>query len=88
MDINLSPASTIDLVKAIADMMRDPVRVKQIILDPANHNPDPSYPDMPKIHWSDLSLTGGYPGVLPLFAELDQRFPNEKWDEAIHAYVL
>lgn len=76
---------TIDLVKEIADKMRDPLWVKQRVLDPNNQKLDPAETEL---YWSDLSIAGGYPGVIPLFAELDSRFPEEKWDEAAHAYVL
>ena len=65
--------------------MRDPERVKTTVLDPKNRHPHPSK----FTHsWSDLALGGGYPGVLLLLAELDRQFPTEKWDDAVHAYVL
>lgn len=77
----------LSLIKEIADKMRDPDAVKRIVLDPNNRNPDPIYPDF-EHKWGDLSLAGGYPGVLILLAELDRLFPDEKWDAAAHAYVL
>lgn len=73
------------LIKDLASRMRDPERVKTTVLDPKNRHPHPSK----FTHsWSDLALGGGYPGALLLLAELDQQFPSEKWDEAVHAYVL
>lgn len=75
------------LVKEVAGRMRNPETVKNIVMDPQNRNPKPLYPEFEQ-HWGDLAIAGGYPGILLLFAELDRLFPDEKWDDAAHAYVL
>ena len=76
------------LVKKIADRLRDPDLVQQLLFDPSNCNDDPLYPGRSNISWNDLQLIEEYPGVLVLFSELDMLFPEENWDAAVHAYVL
>lgn len=78
----------VQLVKELADRMRDPDAVIKTILDPKNRNNDPPHSFATYNYWSDLSLAGGSPGVLLLLSELDRLFPDEKWDAAAHAYVL
>jgi lantibiotic biosynthesis protein len=78
----------LDLIKNIAQGMRDPDLVKQIITKERNRNPNPLYPEINHSFWEEHSVGGGYTGVLPLFAELDRLFPEEKWDDASHAYIL
>lgn len=75
----------LDLIKSIADKMRKPLLVKEIILDPNNNNPD-SF--LNHSLWDDLSIAGGYPGILPLYVELDKLFPEEGWNLVAHDYVL
>lgn len=77
--------NSVFLVKEIADRMRNPEYVRKTVLDPHNCNLNPSFI---KPYWGELSIAGGYPGVLLLHAELDRLFPDEKWDTAIHAYML
>ncbi|MFI5343474.1 MAG: lanthionine synthetase C family protein [Chlamydiales bacterium] len=72
-------------VKKIAEPMRNPEWVKSIVLSKSNLNPDPLFDQS---YWSDVSLASGYPGVLLLLVELDSRFPDERWDAAIHAHIL
>lgn len=88
MECDIANQQILGLVKEIADGMRDPDFVKSIVQHPDNQNPDPIDPGLAHDHWSDLSLGGGYPGVILLLAELDRLYPNEKWDAAVHAYVL
>lgn len=38
--------------------------------------------------WNSLSLSHGYPGILLLFATLDQLYNEEGWDAFSHQYVL
>lgn len=76
---------TLSLVKEIAERMKNPEYVKQIIVDPKNQNPNPVFH---QIQWDDLSISGGYSSLLLLHSQLDQLFPEEKWDAAAHAYVL
>ncbi len=75
----------LDLIKNIASQMADPIFVKELILNPNNINPDPI---SPMSYWNNLSIAGGYPGILALFTELDRLFPNEKWDGIAHNYIL
>lgn len=74
----------VELVKEIADRMRDPDHVRATVIDPTNYNPKPLYDTSP---WGGISLEG-YGGVLILFAQLDHLFPDEQWDAAAHQYVL
>lgn len=76
------------LVKEVANRMKDPDQVNEIFFHPSNCNPDPLFPDRQDIKTAGFQLMGEYPGVLILLAELDRLFPDEKWDSAIHAYVL
>lgn len=75
------------LVREIGRRFHNPSSVKGIVLDPLNVNSDPLY-DMHPPFWSDLGLASGLPGVILLFSELDQLFPEDKWDEAVHVYVM
>jgi lantibiotic biosynthesis protein len=75
----------IPIIKEIAHRLRSPDLVKAHILDPCHQNPDPLYHE---ILWDDLSLAGGYTGIVLLLSELDRLYPNEKWDESVHAYVI
>ncbi len=81
----MSLASDMDLIQQTAQQMLCPDRTKQQILDPKNKNP---FPVSSAPYWSDLSIAGGYPGVLPLFVELDRLFPQDKWDAAAHKYIV
>jgi len=72
------------IVKELSNRMKDPLTVKKTVLAKNNKNPNPTYEHS---NWDDLSLDG-YPGVLLLFSQLDQLFPNEKWDAVAHNYVL
>ena len=79
---------TVELVKKIAGRMRDPEKVKEILLNPDNRNPDPLNPAKLNPFLNDFVLMQELPGAVLLLAELDHLFPDEQWDEAIHAYVL
>lgn len=76
----------INLIKCTADRMRNPDIVKQVVMSEKNKNPSPLLD--PTDSWCDLSIAGGYPGILPLFVELDLLFPSEGWNYAVHDYVL
>jgi|GEM_PF-544945 len=78
-------ASDLNLIQMLAARLNDPLHVRQQILNPANRNPDPP---LERAIWSDLSLAGGYPGMVLLFAELDQLFPHDHWDTTAHAYII
>lgn len=68
----------------IIQEMKNPEKVKAMMLDPANRNPDPISPYFPD--WSDLSLASGYPSLLLLFTSLKNEDQNS---EAIsHQYIL
>lgn len=77
----------IALVKEVGERFRNPVFVKETVLDPLNVNPDPLYELHPP-YWSDLTLAAGFPGVIVLLSQLDKLFPDERWDEAVHAHVM
>lgn len=83
--IILQSSETLAVVREIANRMKDPVHVKNVILATTNKNPDPLI-SMP--YWDDLSLAGGYPGLILLFSELDRLFPDENWDEVSHHCIL
>lgn len=76
---------TVELIREIADRMRDPDRVRDAMLNPSNSNPSPLFI---RPEWEELSTSAGYPGMLPLYSELDRLHPNEGWDETAHQYVL
>ena len=76
------------LVKEIANRMRDLDQVNQILLHPSNHNNDHFFPQQLNPQLGDYRLMEDYPGILLLFAELDSLFPHENWDAAVHNYVL
>lgn len=80
----ITSQNTLHIVKNVAHRMRDPLKVKSIVLDVNNVNPHPVFAHS---YWHDLSLEG-YPGVLLLLAQLDKMYPDEKWDESAHQYVL
>lgn len=79
--------TTDSLVLEIAKRMSNPETVKAYVLDPANANPDPMMPGFG--YWDDFSLSGGYSGLLLLFATLQQKGILSSEDEKIvHQYVL
>ncbi len=67
---------TLQLVKEIAHRMRFPNRVEHV----ASQNAIEA--------WEPQFLAGGSPGLIVLFSELANLFPDEKWDEAVHFYIL
>lgn len=89
MDISVSKDAikdiSLDVVKAIAHKLKDPIVVKNIVLDPENINPNSTF-QFP--FWDDLSLAAGFPSLLLFFAELDDLYPEENWDQISHQYVL
>lgn len=85
MPFNCELSKEIEIILCIANKMKDPASVKQTVLAPENQNPDPL---MERSYWSDLSIAGGYTGVLPLYIELDRLFPDQKWDLIAHQYIL
>lgn len=72
------------VVKEIAERFRDPEKVKNTILSPDNRNLEPI---SQQSRWDEISF-GGYAALILLLAELDRLFPEEKWDETAHLYVL
>lgn len=76
-----------DQIKELANRLRLPEKVKDVVLDPKNCNPDPLHPVRPAL-WDDLSLAGGFPSMLLLMEALQREEPTGKWDEAAHLYVL
>jgi hypothetical protein len=72
----------LDLIKATADRMRNPLHVSQIALRDGNQN------SLNMVLWDNLSLAGGASGLVLLFASLDMLYPNEKWDAAALAYIM
>ncbi|MGL5899486.1 MAG: lanthionine synthetase C family protein [Lactobacillaceae bacterium] len=38
--------------------------------------------------WEDTTLTAGYPALVVLFSELDKWFPNQRWEDTAHEYLL
>ena len=79
--------SDLELVRSIAKKMRDPEFVKKVINDPKNQNPDP-FVKFGHGRWNPLAIGSGYPGILPLFTELDSIFPEDRWDLVAHDYIL
>ncbi len=61
-----------ELIKRIANQMRDPLAVKKVHVS----------------NWSSLSLAGGYPALLLLFAELDHVFSHEDWGNVAHKFIF
>lgn len=84
MTTKISNREISQLVREIADRMREPNQVAQILLHPHNQNFNPLFPQ----HTHSLQLINEYSGVVLLFAELDRLFPSENWDLATHAYIL
>ena len=76
------------LVKEMANRMKNPQEVNQIFFHPDNRNNDPLFPERSNYQLEDFHLIDEYTGVLLLLAELDRLFPDEKWDLAIHDYIL
>lgn len=68
-----------------AQKMKSPIFIRDFKLDPKNAHPDPVQPT--SSYWNDLSLTGGYPALILLFAVL-QRSGLLNCEETIHQYVL
>jgi len=75
----------IQIIKNLADQMRDSNWVIETATHPSNNNPK-SFQNIPL--WGGVSLAGGYSSILLLFSQLDNLFPNEKWGDAAHEYVL
>ena len=75
----------LELIKDCAMKMANPDYVKMVVSDPNNHPPNLL---VKRNLWGELSIAGGYPGIMPLFIQLDQQFPNEGWGETTHQYVL
>lgn len=75
-------------IKEIAHRMSSPDKVREIVIDKTNRNPDPPNPQIKQVFWQDLSLSEGYAAPLLLFSQLDYLFPNEKWDAIVHNYIL
>lgn len=71
------------LIKEIAERLKNPEEV----LAKMNNDPIPEKHNRPR-PWHPLSLSHGYPGILYLFASLDELSPNESWDQVAHGYVL
>ncbi len=85
MKLSVKSNQCLGLVKEIAHRMDRPEWVKETTQCPLNHN---SRAVFKQSYWDDLSIAGGYAGILPLFTELDHLFPNEGWDQICHAYIL
>jgi len=77
-----------ELVTTIAERMRDPAKVNEILFHPDNRNSDPLFPERLNPAFTDYRLLEEYPGLLILLGELDSLFPNDGWDAAVHLYVL
>ncbi len=84
----MANAQQTQLVKEMAERMKNPEKVNEIFFHPSNRNDDPLFPERTRLPLGDFQLIGEYPGVVLLFAELDRLFPDEKWDSAVHHYVL
>ncbi len=84
MTIKVSNNKTSQIVREIADRMREPDRVEQILFHPHNQNFDSFLPHYP----TRFRLTSEYAGLVLLFAELDRLFPHENWEISAHAYIL
>lgn len=80
---SLSDEAVSSFIKEIAYRMSDPEKVVELVSLPSNINPSTS-----QLSWMPLSLSHGYPGLLLLFATLDQCFPEDNWDKISHQYVL
>ncbi len=73
-----------DIVLDIALRMSDPDSVRKFMLDPSNSNPYPFVHN--KIAWQNLSLAGGYPGMVLLFNALERNGLVK--GEIVHHYIL
>lgn len=73
----------ITLIKEISERLKNPEEVQAKVL----RDPTPDIYKRPR-PWSGLSLSHGYPGILCLFAELDELYPDEGWDKVAHPYVV
>lgn len=73
-----------NLLLEAAAKLKDPDVVKAYMLDPTHRNADPISPFF--IPWNDLSLAGGYPGLLLLFSTMQNQGLIE--EEIAHRYVL
>lgn len=80
---HLNSRQTEELVKNIANQMRDPLFVRERVFDPKNRNPSQS-----TVPWKSIAISHGYAALLLLFAALDDFYPNEGWGDVSHAYVL
>ncbi|NGX37298.1 MAG: Nisin biosynthesis protein NisC [Chlamydiae bacterium] len=78
-----SDEECISLIHEIAMRMKNPSQIIEQICKPSNQNPSTD-----QSPWGALSLSHGYPGILLFFATLDDCYPNERWDEMSHQYVL
>ena len=81
----LNSTSTLSVVRSIAENMLDLDRIKEIVLSTGNQNHDLLFPIR---LWDDLSISGGYSGLLLFFAEMKRQFGNETWDLPSHHCVL
>ncbi|CCF16796.1 lanthionine synthetase C-like family protein [Brevibacillus laterosporus GI-9] len=71
------------VVRKIAESIRDPKRVKEIVLHKDNVS------SIGGIHpWGASTLSHGYPGTILMFAELDRHFPEEGWNIVAHEHLL
>ncbi|MEC0210463.1 lanthionine synthetase C family protein [Paenibacillus ehimensis] len=66
----------------LANRLKDPARVKQIVTAPGNISMLGGHP------WDDVALSAGYPGTILLFTEWDRQAPDEGWDIVAHSHLL
>lgn len=72
-----------EVVYIIADRLRDPVKIKSVVLQKSNVS------SIGKVHpWDDLSLSHGFPATVLLYAELDRIEPDAGWDQIAHQHMI
>lgn len=72
---------TISICEDIADRMKNPYKLKQVVEDAIREN---AYSD---VTFEETSLVNGFPGIACFYGMMDRLFPEENWGEIAHLYL-
>ncbi len=74
-----------EIVNDLAKKLSNPDFVRSEALAKENINPNPI---VNLEIWSDLSLSGGFPGIMLMFSAIEAAYPNVGWEKVVHQYAL
>lgn len=69
------------ICEEIAEKMRSPEKVQNILLDSISRG------NYPSEAWKDWTLCDGMPGIAVFYGAMDWVFPGRQWDEVADNYV-